>query len=103
MEKEDFIKRLTELRLNKDVSAREMSLSLGMSENYINGMENGVGLPNMTTFLIICDYFGITPGEFFDDGVLPKNKALYDLIMQLPGDYVDSLAKLIEIALKHLQ
>lgn len=103
MEKEEFIKRLTELRLSKDVSAREMSLSLGMGENYINSLENGASLPNMTTFLIICDYLGITPKEFFDEDVIPKNKALYDLIMQLPGDYVDSLAKLIEIALKHLQ
>jgi len=29
MEKEDFIKRLTELRINKGVSARDMSLSIG--------------------------------------------------------------------------
>lgn len=31
MEKEDFIKRLTELRINKGVSARDMSLSIGQS------------------------------------------------------------------------
>ena len=103
MEKDDFIKRLTQLRLSKDVSAREMSLSLGMSENYINGLENGAGLPNMATFLIICDYLGITPKEFFDVDMQPKNKALYDLVMQLPGDYVDSLTALIETALKHLK
>ena len=66
MEKEEFVKRLTELRLSKDVSAREMSLSLGLSEGFINKIENGGSLPNMTNFLYICDYFGISPKEFFD-------------------------------------
>lgn len=68
MEKEEFIKRLTELRMNKGVSARDMSLSLGQSPGYINNIENGVNLPSMTVFFYICDYFGITPLEFFDMG-----------------------------------
>ena len=66
MEKEEFIKRLTELRMNKGVSAREMSLSVGMNENYINRLENGAGLPKMETFLFMCDYLGVTPQNFFD-------------------------------------
>lgn len=66
MEKNDFIKRLTELRMNKNVSARDMSLSLGQSPSYINNIENGVNLPSMSVFFYICDYFGITPKEFFD-------------------------------------
>ncbi len=68
LEKEDFIRRLTELRLQKGVSARDMSLSLGQSPGYINNIENGVNLPSMTTFFFICDYLGITPMEFFDTG-----------------------------------
>ncbi len=68
MEKEDFIRRLTELRLQKGVSARDMSLSLGQSPGYINNIENGVNLPSMATFFFICDYLGITPMEFFDTG-----------------------------------
>ena len=68
MEKEEFIKRLTELRMNKGVSARDMSLSLGQSPGYINNIENGVNLPSMSLFFYICDYFGITPLEFFDMG-----------------------------------
>ena len=72
LEKEEFIKRLVALRQQKNVSAREMSLSLGMSENYINSLENGAALPNMTSFFFICDYLGITPQEFFDEQVTPK-------------------------------
>lgn len=35
MEREDFCKRLAQLRINKGVSARDMSLSIGQSPNYI--------------------------------------------------------------------
>ena len=35
-----FHKRLSELRIQKGVSARDMSLSLGQSESYINKIEN---------------------------------------------------------------
>ncbi len=65
MEKMKVAKRIGELRANKKVSARDMSLSLGQSENYINHIENGKALPSMTGFFGICDYFNITPGEFF--------------------------------------
>lgn len=65
MEKEEFSKRLTELRMNKGVSAREMSLASGLGENYINRLENGAGLPKLETFFIICDYLGITPQDYF--------------------------------------
>lgn len=61
-----FYKRLTELRLNKGVSARDMSLSLGQSESYINKMENRRTLPSFTGFIYICEYFGISPKDFFD-------------------------------------
>ena len=46
VDKEDFIKRLTELRINKGASARDMSLSIGQSAGYINNIENGVNLPS---------------------------------------------------------
>ena len=66
MEQKVFIDRLVKLRMNKGVSARDMSLSIGQSEGYINNIENGVNFPSMTVFFYICDYFGITPMEFFD-------------------------------------
>ena len=66
MELSDFGKRLAQLRMNKDVSARNMSLSLCQSAGYINNIENGVNFPSMTMFFYICEYLEITPGEFFD-------------------------------------
>lgn len=60
-----FSKRIVELRIQKGVSARDMSLSLGQSESYINKIENKRTLPSMQVFFYICEYFGITPAEFF--------------------------------------
>lgn len=64
---EKFIRdRISSLRTKIGVSARDMSLSIGQSENYINMIENGYLLPSITVFIYICEYFGIPPKEFFD-------------------------------------
>lgn len=62
-----FYERLSKLRSQKNVSARDMSLSIGQSENYINSIENKRMLPSMMGFFYICEYFGIHPKEFFDE------------------------------------
>lgn len=66
MELKDFGKRLSKLRINKNVSARDMSLSLGQSAGYINNIENGVNFPSMTMFFYICEYLDVLPSDFFD-------------------------------------
>lgn len=62
-----FSRRLSELREAKKVSAREMSLSIGQNESYINRIENGKAFPSMQGFFYICEYLGITPEEFFNE------------------------------------
>lgn len=44
-----FYHRISELRIQKGVSARDMSLSLGQSESYINKIENRRTLPSLRT------------------------------------------------------
>ena len=63
---ERFSKRLIQLRMQKGVSAREMSLSIGQNASYINNIETGKALPSMNGFFYICEYLDITPQEFFD-------------------------------------
>ena len=60
--------RLAELRIQKGISARDMSLSLGQANNYINTIENRKSLPSMQSFFYICEFLNITPQEFFDEG-----------------------------------
>lgn len=67
MFEEFFVERLTSLRNQKNVSAREMSLALGQNESYINRIENRLSFPSMQVFFYICEYFQITPQEFFDE------------------------------------
>ena len=66
MYEENFSKRLIQLRMNKGVSARDMSLSIGQNPGYINSIETGKALPSMANFFYICEYLDITPMEFFD-------------------------------------
>lgn len=60
--------RITQLRIQKGVSARDMSLSLGQNDSYINRIENKKALPSLPVLFYICEYFNITPKEFFDEG-----------------------------------
>ena len=70
-----FPERVSKLRMQKGVSARDMSLSLGQSESYINKIENKRTLPSLTGFFYICEYFGISPQEFFNDEAVAPAKA----------------------------
>lgn len=66
---EAFVReRITQLRLKKGVSEYQMSYDLGHSRGYIYNISSGKPLPPMSEFFSICDYFNITPAEFFDDG-----------------------------------
>lgn len=65
---ENFIReRITQLRLRKGVSEYQMSYDLGRSRGYVYNISSGKALPPMKEFLAICDYFEITPQQFFDD------------------------------------
>lgn len=66
MDEKDFCERLSQLRIKKGVSARDMSLSIGQNPGYINNIETGKALPSMSNFFYICSYLDITPMEFFD-------------------------------------
>ena len=102
MEKADFSWRLTQLRMNKGVSARDMSLSLGQSPSYINNIELGMSYPSMQNFFYICEYLGVTPQEFFDVGSTnpTKTNELLRIAKTLPNDQLDHLIAIAK-AMKH--
>lgn len=66
MYEEEFQLRLSKLRNAKNVSARDMSLSIGQNPGYINNIESGKAMPSMTGFFYICEYLHISPRDFFD-------------------------------------
>ena len=64
---EEFVRnRITALRMNKGVSEYQMGYDLGRSRGFINNISSGKAMPSMKEFFSICEYFGITPMDFFD-------------------------------------
>ena len=96
MEQQEFIDRLVKLRMNKGVSARDMSLSLGQSAGYINNIENGINFPSMTVFFYICEYLGVTPSEFFDGEAQDPSKVreLSEAVKGLKSEQLDMIIAL---------
>lgn len=93
-----FAERLTGLRVQKGVSARDMSLSLGQSESYINKIENRRTLPSMAGFFYICEYLKITPQEFFDvETIAPaKSAQVHQMLGKLSPDKAEHILQIIK-------
>lgn len=93
-----FYKRLTELRMQKGVSARDMSLSLGQSESYINKIENRRTLPSFTGFIYICEYFGLTPEEFFNQNSTSpaKTRELMNELEKLTPSQTEHILQIVK-------
>lgn len=63
---EDMLReRITELRLQKNVSEHRMSLDLNKSGSYIRRITSGDALPSVRELFHIMDYFQLSPVEFF--------------------------------------
>ena len=67
MDKHFIADRITALRLQKNVSEYRMSLELGQSKSYVQGITSGKAYPSIKQMINICDYFGVTLAEFFDE------------------------------------
>lgn len=74
-----FADRIASLRGKKNVSAREMSLSIGQNCSYINRIENKQTFPSMRLFFYICEYLEISPKDFFDTEI--SNPFIIDEIL----------------------
>ena len=57
--------RITELRVNKDVSEHKMSLDLDKSGSYIRGITSGASMPSVKELFNISEYFDMSPADFF--------------------------------------
>jgi len=65
MNEKFIVDRITQLRMERNVSEYELSYALGFSKSYVNMISREKNLPSMNAFLAICDYFEITPAQFF--------------------------------------
>lgn len=88
-----FIHRLTELRMQRGLSAREMSRTLGRSESLINQIENHKIMPSMTFFFQICIFFNIHPKDFFNINIKDPSavEELQKIISTLSSEQTNAL------------
>ena len=85
---ENYIRtRITQLRMEKGVSEYQMSLDLGQNKGYIQAISSGRSLPSIQQFLKICNYFELTPMEFFD------TKTAYPKLVRQTIDEVRDLSE----------
>lgn len=98
MYEDEFPTRLIQLRMQKGVSARDMSLSIGQNAGYINNIETGKALPSMSGFFFICEYLNITPYEFFDiDSTQPKElRTLTNNLKRLDSKQLNHISAIVE-------
>lgn len=87
--------RLSKLRKQEDISARELSLSLGLTESYINQVENGRLMPSMEVLYYICEKFGISLKDFFDDNT-EEPVLIGRIVKEIKKLDAKSLEKLLE-------
>ena len=93
MNQEWFSSRLAQVRTERKLSARDLSLSLGQSAGYINKIENKKAMPSMQVFFYLCEFLQITPEEFFDQNVT------YPLLL---NETISELQKLDSQQLEHV-
>ena len=90
--------RIAKLRTGKNVSARDMSLTMGQGRTYINDIENRKTKPSLEGLFIICEYLNISPKDFFDTSNPNPEKIdeIVEDLKRLPPDHLQNVAKLIK-------
>ena len=98
MDKSFIQNRYAIIRNANRISARKLSFELGQSSEYINQIENGKNLPSMESFLNFCEYFKLTPAEFFDEntGYPVEQKQILKELNKLTVEEQETILTLIK-------
>lgn len=78
--KEDYVlKKVTQLREERNWSLYRLAKEADISYSTLSNTFHRNNVPSVSTLIRICEGFGITLSEFFDeDGVLPKQLTASD-------------------------
>ncbi len=90
--------RITQLRMQQGISAREMSLSLGQSESYINKIENRKSLPSLEAFFAICEFLNTEPKDLlcYDNAYPCQIHIAIGEMNKMNSDQLDRLVALMQ-------
>ena len=98
-----FARRRYELRDERNISARELSLAMGQNSSYINRIENKITLPSMQGFFCICECLDITPQEFFNTEVSHSYtlRSTTNMLSQLDEHELEAINHLLMVMLQN--
>ena len=99
MDKKEFVFRLGTIRREKNLSARKLSLMVGMNGGYMSRLENGGEFyPSMDTFFEILDACDYTPEKFFyhDPKSYDKDMEILEKFKNLSSDKKEALLLLLK-------
>lgn len=86
MREEYVLKRVTELRKERNWSLYRLAKESDISYSTLSNTFHRNNVPSVSTLLRICEGFGITLAEFFDEeGTMPKQLTVSD--QQLLADF----------------
>ena len=97
MNEKTIADRITELRMKRDISEYRLSHDLGMSKSYIGTITSGLAFPSIPMFLEICDYFDVSPAEFFAPEYDKQAKKLVSRFESLNDEHKELVTKMIEV------
>ena len=67
---ETFIReRISQLAAESGKSEKQISRELGRSAGYIQALTSGKSMPSITMLFQLCEYFEVSPRDFFDPGI----------------------------------
>jgi len=98
MELNEIIDRISHIRTKCGMSARELSLTIGKNQSYINRLEYRKDFePTIGVINDIIEACNSSFEEFFYDNMddYQTDKQLLTLIKKLPSDKKDALVKLL--------
>ena len=100
MEKQEIINRIGTIRNKANLSARALSINIGMNEWYISRLESKKYgfLPSMDVFLKIIEECGSTPQEFFHYSIsqYQKDKEIIDLLSKASDEKKQAIISLLK-------
>lgn len=99
MDKNETIARISQLRTRANLSARALSLNVGLSPCYINRLETSREfLPSLEVLYAIIDACHSTPEEFFyrDFFNYQRDQEIINLLAQVSDEKKNSILSLLK-------
>ncbi len=88
--------KIKELRMASNMTAKELAQKIDISPSFISAIEHNSTKLSLKTLAHICDVFGVSLSEFFNNQSSPIEKKLISTIQSLPEEKQYELLKFLD-------